>query len=182
MRLTRGRQLPGIFCNLEWSRLHLGPQQDPPSTQLPDIASRLVLASVLQLRHHFHHHFTDERTRITKPRGSPRIPHQGGGGAVAVEWLPGLETLGPQELLPSQLRMLLAQQGPASTAAAPRQSSADVEDRGQSPMEGSSFLSGAHVLLTAAAVPNFPLGWNSLVLNVFFFLSLNEKQTKSSVT
>ena len=50
-------------------------------------------------------------------------------------------------------------------------------------MEGSSFVSGAHVLLTAAAVPNFPLGWNSLVLNVFFFfLSLNEKQTKSAVT
>ena len=46
MRLTQGRQLPGIFCNLQWSRLHLGPQQDPPSTQLPDTASRLVLASV----------------------------------------------------------------------------------------------------------------------------------------
>lgn len=94
----------------------------------------------------------------------------------------GWKLSAPQELLPSQLRMLLAQQGPASTAAAPRQSSADVEDRGQSPMEGSSFLSGAHVLLTAAAFPNFPLGWNSLVLNVFFFLSLNEKQTKSVVT
>ena len=97
MRLTRGRQLPGIFCNLEWSRLHLGTQQDPPSTRLPDTASCLVLASVLHWRHYSRHHFIDEKTRITKPRALPRIPRQGGGGAVALRWLPGLETLGPQE-------------------------------------------------------------------------------------
>lgn len=118
MRLTRGRQLPGIFCNLEWSRLHLGTQQDPPSTRLPDTASCLVLASVLHWRHYSRHHFIDEKTRIRKPRALPRIPRQGGGGAVALRWLPGLETLGPQEPLPSQLRKLLAQHGPASTAAA----------------------------------------------------------------
>ena len=97
MRLTRGRQLPGIFCNLEWSRLHLGTQQDPPSTRLPDTASCLVLASVLHWRHYSRHHFIDEKTRITIPRALPRIPRQGGGGAVALRWLPGLETLGPQE-------------------------------------------------------------------------------------
>ena len=133
MRLTQGRQLPGIFCNLQWSRLHLGPQQDPPSTQLPDTASRLVLASVrtgdvtpviiLQMR----------EPGSQNPGARPGSLVRAVGGLLQWGGSPGWKPSAPR----SHFHYNSGRSTPNTALPAPwrlpdSQSSADMDDRGQS--------------------------------------------------